>query len=100
MSSFRLDDLISRLSERASRIFKNRETLRPDYIPDELPHRDKEIYKLAEILFHPLLRGDRPSNVFIYGYPGTGKTATTKHVFKAIKEKSIWSRDFLDRRHI
>ncbi|MDT7891445.1 MAG: ORC1-type DNA replication protein [Thermoproteota archaeon] len=87
MSSFRLDDLISRLSERASRIFKNRETLRPDYIPDELPHRDKEIYKLAEILFHPLLKGDRPSNVFIYGYPGTGKTATTKHVFKAIKEK-------------
>ncbi|HLI45836.1 MAG TPA: ORC1-type DNA replication protein [Geobacterales bacterium] len=87
MSSFKLDDLINKLSERTSRIFKNRETLRPDYIPDELPHRDKEIYKLAEILFHPLLRGDRPSNIFIYGYPGTGKTATTKHVFKMMKEK-------------
>ncbi len=87
MSSFKFDDLIEKLTKRTSQIFKNRETLRPDYIPDELPHRDREIYKLAEIFFHPLLKGDRPSNIFIYGYPGTGKTATTKHVFKLMKEK-------------
>ncbi len=87
MSSFKFDEFIEKLAARTSKIFKNRESLRPDYIPDELPHRDKEIYKLAEILFHPILKGDRPSNVFIYGYPGTGKTATTKHVFKLIKEK-------------
>lgn len=87
MSNLNFDDLVNKLAEKTSRIFKNRESLRPDYIPDELPHRDKEIYKLAEILFHPLLRGSRPSNIFIYGYPGTGKTATTKHVFKMMKEK-------------
>jgi ORC complex protein Cdc6/Orc1 len=86
MSSNPLDDLLNKLMNR-SRIFKNPDSLRPDYIPDELPHRDKEIYKLAEVLFLPILKGMRPSNVFIYGYPGTGKTATTKHVLKFIKEK-------------
>jgi cell division control protein 6 len=88
MSSSSIDELIKKLS-RQSRIFKNYDTLRPDYIPDELPHRDKEIYKIAEVLFAPLLKGARPSNIFIYGYPGTGKTATTKHVLKLMKEKLV-----------
>jgi len=88
MSSFNIDELINRLAVK-SKIFKNVESLRPEYIPDELPHRDKEIYKLAEILFSPLLKNTRPSNVFIYGYPGSGKTATTKHVLKLLKEKLL-----------
>lgn len=67
----------------ASKIFKNREILRPDYIPDELPHRDEQIIKLAEILA-PALKSYRPSNVFIYGKPGTGKTAVTKYVLRRL----------------
>ncbi len=66
-------------------IFKNREYLRPTYIPERLPHRDKEIHKLARILAAPL-RGETPSNILIYGKPGTGKTATVKHVLRELEE--------------
>lgn len=72
----------------ASRIFKNREILRPDYIPDELPHRDDQIIKLAEILA-PALKGYRPSNVFIYGKPGTGKTAVTRYVLRRLISEAM-----------
>ena len=70
-----------------SKIFRNREILRPDYIPDTLPHRENEIRKLAQILI-PAIRGERPSNVFIYGLTGTGKTAVTKYVLKNMYSKS------------
>jgi len=79
-----LDELFDRILR--SKIFKNRELLRPDYIPDELPHREHQILSLAKILA-PALQGERPSNVFLYGLTGTGKTAVTRHVLKAIKER-------------
>ena len=65
-------------------IFKNREYLRPTYTPEELPHREEQIHKLAQILVAPL-RGETPSNVFIYGKTGTGKTATVKYVMKELE---------------
>lgn len=64
-------------------IFKNREYLRPTYTPEELPHREEQIHQLARILAAPL-RGETPSNVFIYGKTGTGKTATVKYVVKEL----------------
>ncbi|RLG78056.1 MAG: cell division control protein Cdc6 [Thermoprotei archaeon] len=72
----------------SSTIFINREVLRPDYIPDELPHREEQIAKLGSILA-PALQGARPSNVFIYGLTGTGKTAVTKFVLKKLREKAM-----------
>jgi len=65
-------------------IFKNREYLRPTYTPEELPHREEQIHQLAQILVAPL-RGETPSNVFIYGKTGTGKTATVKYVMKELE---------------
>lgn len=65
-------------------IFKNREYLRPSYTPEELPHRDEQIHQLARILVAPL-RGETPSNLFIYGKTGTGKTACVKHVSKELE---------------
>lgn len=68
-------------------IFKNREFLRPTYTPDHLPHRDRQIQHLARILAAPL-RGETPSNILIYGKPGTGKTATVKHVVRELERAS------------
>jgi len=57
--------------------------MRPTFMPDILPHREKEISSLAAILV-PALREETPSNVFIYGKTGTGKTAVTKFVGKEL----------------
>lgn len=81
-----LDSLFSRVL--SAKIFANREMMRPDYIPNDLPHREEQILKLAEILA-PSLKGSRPSNIFIYGVPGTGKTAVTKYVLKKIEDEGM-----------
>ena len=64
---------------------KDRDILRPSYVPEKLPHRQNEINMLASIL-SPALRGDRPSNVLIFGKTGTGKTAVIKHLEKELKQ--------------
>jgi len=70
-----------------SRVFANREVLHPDYIPETLPHREREITKLAEIMIVSA-KGERPSNVFLYGFTGTGKTVVAKYVVKRLVEKA------------
>ncbi|MEM3515775.1 MAG: orc1/cdc6 family replication initiation protein [Saccharolobus sp.] len=72
-----IDEVLSTF--KSSRIFVNREYLLPDYIPDELPHREDQIKKIVNILA-PIYRGEKPSNIFIYGLTGTGKTAVVKFV--------------------
>ncbi|ARM75868.1 Cdc6/Cdc18 family protein [Acidianus manzaensis] len=79
-----IDDVLS--SVRSSLIFKNRQYLLPDYIPNELPHREDQIRKIASILVQ-LNRGERPNNIFIYGLTGTGKTAVTRFVLSKLNEK-------------
>jgi cell division control protein 6 len=69
-------------------IFKNREYLRPTYTPERLPHRNAQIQQLARILAAPL-RGETPSNVLIYGKPGTGKTATVGYVARELEKTSV-----------
>jgi cell division control protein 6 len=68
-------------------IFKNREVLRHDYLPDKLPHRDEQIRQIGETMA-PVLKGARGSNVFIYGKTGTGKTAATKYVLSHLEVKA------------
>src|SRR2546426_441802 len=61
-------------------IFKmDREILRPSYLPERLPHRESHIGQLAQILA-TALRGERPSNILIFGKTGTGKTAVVKYI--------------------
>ncbi len=68
-----------------SPIFKNREALQARYRPSHIVHRDEEINKIASILA-PSLKGEKPSNLFIYGKTGTGKTLCTLHVANELKE--------------
>jgi cell division control protein 6 len=60
--------------------------MRTTYMPETLPHREREIDGLATILV-PALRDETPSNVFIYGKTGTGKTAVTKYVGRELLSK-------------
>jgi cell division control protein 6 len=67
-------------------IFRNnREILRPSYIPGDLPHRQGQINQLAQITV-TALKGERPSNVLIFGKTGTGKTAVVKYLGNEIKK--------------
>ncbi len=68
-------------------IFENKEVLRPNYTPDNLPHRDKQIQSLASMLV-PAIRGDTPSNILIYGKTGTGKTAVVKFMGQELQNTS------------
>ncbi|MFH1637742.1 MAG: ORC1-type DNA replication protein [Candidatus Woesearchaeota archaeon] len=60
-------------------LFRDKKILQNQHIPENIPHREGEINKLAGILA-PTLRLDKPSNIFIYGKTGTGKTLVAKYV--------------------
>ncbi len=60
-------------------LFKNKLVLQANYSPETIPHRDKEIEQIASILA-PCLRGERISNLFLYGATGTGKTLSIQYV--------------------
>lgn len=81
-----LDDIFTRFLSNIH-IFVDREVLRHDYIPNKLPHRDKQIQSLGGIVA-PVLRGSPCSNAFIYGKTGTGKTAVTKYVLNKLLTKA------------
>jgi cell division control protein 6 len=72
----------------SSNIFRDREVLRHDYIPNSLPHREGQIRHLGEIVA-PILKGSRCSNIFIYGKTGTGKTAVVKYVLNKLGQKAL-----------
>ncbi|MEM1582392.1 MAG: ORC1-type DNA replication protein [Candidatus Bathyarchaeia archaeon] len=81
-----LDEVFAQFLK-GSRIFKNREVLRHDYVPENLPHRKEEILRLGEITASTL-RGSPCSNVLIYGKTGTGKTAVVKFVLNKLAQKA------------
>ncbi len=65
-------------------LFKgDRDMLRPSYVPEDLPHRQEQINDLASIMV-TALRGNRPSNVLIFGKTGTGKTAVVRYLEREI----------------
>ena len=76
------EDFISKNS-----LFLNKQALQSSYLPETIYHRDLQVNQVANILA-PCLRLERPSNLFIYGKTGTGKTLTIKHVSNNLKEVS------------
>jgi len=60
-------------------LFKDKKVLQASYIPDEINHRDEQIIQIANIL-SPSLRLEKPSNLFVYGKTGTGKTLSLRYL--------------------
>jgi cell division control protein 6 len=85
--SFNIDKFYKKYL-RGPRIFRNREALEPSFIPNELPHRDNEIEKIAGITACAL-NGNVPPNFLCYGMTGTGKTATIRYVSQKIAQHCI-----------
>jgi cell division control protein 6 len=81
-----LDDVFENFVKSAN-LFKDREVLRHDYLPDKLPHRESQIRLLGGVVA-PVLKDARCSNIFIYGKTGTGKTAVTKYVLSHLEAKA------------
>src|SRR3989338_9980003 len=73
-------------------LFKEKKALQAVYTPESILHRDNEINILAKTLA-PCLRLEKPSNVFVYGKTGTGKTLSIKYtaseILKVAKEKNV-----------
>lgn len=68
-------------------IFNNKSVLQVRYTPKSIPHREDQIKAIASILASSL-RGERPSNLFIYGKTGTGKTLSVQYVQEELLKKS------------
>jgi len=68
-------------------LFKNKSVLQLDYAPEEIPYRDKQIEQVALILA-PALLGQKTSNLFIYGKPGSGKTLSMKYVKEELLKRT------------
>lgn len=68
-------------------VFAHKKVLQMNYIPENIVHRDKLIESVAAVLA-PALRSDRPSNLFIYGKTGTGKTLVVRRVTESMLDVS------------
>lgn len=65
-------------------IFRNKDLLERDHIPDNFTARDRELKKYTDALY-PIYKGEKAKNIFLYGDAGTGKTSLTRYLIKNLK---------------
>lgn len=71
--------------ERDTEVYKNRDALREDYQPETLVGRDEEFDRYRTAL-QPVINGEQPNNIFLYGKTGVGKTAGTRFLIDHLVE--------------
>ncbi len=65
--------------------FRDKSVLLSSHIPDEVLYREEQLQEVANILA-PALRLEKPSNLFIYGKTGTGKTLSIKYILHSMND--------------
>jgi len=68
-------------------LIKNEDALDYEFVPKLLPNREGEQKRIAHAM-QPLLRNRSGRNVLMFGAPGIGKTAATKHVLRDLEEET------------
>ena len=72
--------------DKRNKIVKNKNILQTSYLPEVLPHRSEEIDSVATIIASAF-EGDKPSNILIFGKPGTGKTAVMNFIGNELRKE-------------
>ena len=67
-------------------LFIDRRAFDHAFEPSRLPHRDHEVEALVRNLVDAL-NGHIPSNMLLYGVPGSGKTVVTRFVLGQLLDK-------------
>lgn len=68
-------------------LYKRRDTLKVEYVPNNIVGRDNEIEEY-EAALQPIINGEYPDNIFLYGKTGVGKTAVTNFLLSELKESA------------
>ncbi len=78
---------IFRTARGENKIFRDENALLPDYLPEELPGREREVKELVYCI-QPASENRQPEHALLYGPPGTGKTTCARYVLKQLSEYS------------
>jgi len=70
---------------KAESIFKDESVFYPNYFPEEIKARDKEIQEISYFL-RPLTENKRARNLVVFGPPGIGKTLVSNYVLRQLTE--------------
>lgn len=81
-----LDNIFDRALN-GNKIVKDQTVLNSEYIPENLPFREKQISLIGQSLA-PILKGSKCSNLLLYGKTGTGKTVVAKYVTEKLYERA------------
>lgn len=80
-----------------STVFRNRDTLKDAYVPDEVVGRKNVINQFRQALRHVLF-GQSPDNIFVYGQTGSGKTLVSRYVIRELEHAVRTEREVLEQR--
>ncbi len=71
--------------KKLNELFRDERALYVEFLPEKLPCRENEIQEIVFAL-EPVAKARKPRNLFLFGAPGTGKTAVVKHVLNQLQE--------------